>query len=222
MSQNITKITKFMGPTWCPPGSCRPQMGPMLSPWTLLSWQWPYGVNRSLFSTGKHFQHTNLISRYGKKCNSMFMVFFTKNSNFKAVCKILSVKLLSIAILCFIFARKIYLPFLPDIKHKNLSWHCRHIQILFWCRDVLCHSVLTFRSLHTFFFIIDLAHTYKAFRFGIKIRKFVSIYKFLARPINSYHNYKSMILSNTFYENYNMSNILCNYKIVSLSSIHIT
>ena len=26
-----------MGPTWGPPGSCRPQMGSMLAPWTLLS-----------------------------------------------------------------------------------------------------------------------------------------------------------------------------------------
>ena len=32
-----TQITKFMGPIWGPPGSCRPQMGPMLAPWTLLS-----------------------------------------------------------------------------------------------------------------------------------------------------------------------------------------
>ena len=32
-----TRIPKFMGPTWGPPGSCRPQMGPMLAPWTLLS-----------------------------------------------------------------------------------------------------------------------------------------------------------------------------------------
>ena len=30
-------LAKFMGPTWGPPGSCRPQMGPMLAPWTLLS-----------------------------------------------------------------------------------------------------------------------------------------------------------------------------------------
>ena len=29
--------SKFHGPTWGPPGSCRPQMGPMLAPWTLLS-----------------------------------------------------------------------------------------------------------------------------------------------------------------------------------------
>ena len=28
---------KFMGQTWGPPGSCRPQMGPMLAPRTLLS-----------------------------------------------------------------------------------------------------------------------------------------------------------------------------------------
>ena len=26
-----------MGTTWGPPGSCRPQLGPMLAPWTLLS-----------------------------------------------------------------------------------------------------------------------------------------------------------------------------------------
>ena len=31
------QIAKFMGPTWDPPGSCRPQMGPTLAPWTLLS-----------------------------------------------------------------------------------------------------------------------------------------------------------------------------------------
>ena len=27
---------KFMGPTWGPAGSCRPQMGPIMAPWTLL------------------------------------------------------------------------------------------------------------------------------------------------------------------------------------------
>ena len=36
-SNKATQIAKFMGPTWSPPGSCRPQMGPMLTPWTLLS-----------------------------------------------------------------------------------------------------------------------------------------------------------------------------------------
>ena len=33
--KNISKIAKFMGPTWGPPGSCRPQVDPMLVPWTL-------------------------------------------------------------------------------------------------------------------------------------------------------------------------------------------
>ena len=35
--------SKFMGPTWGPPGSCRPQMGPMLAPWILLSGMIPTG-----------------------------------------------------------------------------------------------------------------------------------------------------------------------------------
>ena len=32
-----SQIAKFMGPTWGPLGSCRPQMGPILAPWILLS-----------------------------------------------------------------------------------------------------------------------------------------------------------------------------------------
>ena len=32
-----SQIAKFMEPTWGPPGSCWPQMGPMLAPWILLS-----------------------------------------------------------------------------------------------------------------------------------------------------------------------------------------
>ena len=31
------QISRFMGPIWDPPGSCGPQVGPMLAPWTLLS-----------------------------------------------------------------------------------------------------------------------------------------------------------------------------------------
>ena len=40
-SQIITQIARFMWPTWGPPGSCRPQVGPMLAPWTLLLWHAP-------------------------------------------------------------------------------------------------------------------------------------------------------------------------------------
>ena len=31
------QTARFMWPTWGLPGSCRPHMGPMLAPWTLLS-----------------------------------------------------------------------------------------------------------------------------------------------------------------------------------------
>ena len=40
-----SQIARFMGPTWGPYGSCRPQMGPMLAPWTLLSGLL-YGMSR--------------------------------------------------------------------------------------------------------------------------------------------------------------------------------
>ena len=33
----MSQTAKFMEPTWGPPGSCPPQMGPMNAPWTLLS-----------------------------------------------------------------------------------------------------------------------------------------------------------------------------------------
>ena len=33
-SGKLSQIAKFMGPIWGPPGSCRPQMGPMLATWT--------------------------------------------------------------------------------------------------------------------------------------------------------------------------------------------
>ena len=35
--QMQTQTAKFMGLKWGPPGSCRPQMDPMLAPWALLS-----------------------------------------------------------------------------------------------------------------------------------------------------------------------------------------
>ena len=37
LGPKVSQITKFIGPIWGPPGSCRPQIGPMLAPWTFLS-----------------------------------------------------------------------------------------------------------------------------------------------------------------------------------------
>ena len=38
----------LMGPIWGPPGPCRPQMGPMLAPWTLLSVLFPKNIPASV------------------------------------------------------------------------------------------------------------------------------------------------------------------------------
>ena len=46
------QIAKFMGPTWGPPWSCRPQMGPVLAPWTFLS--------AMLLCTTLHWQQHNI------------------------------------------------------------------------------------------------------------------------------------------------------------------
>ena len=37
MNPVASQIATLMGPTWGPSGSCRPQVGPMMAPWTLLS-----------------------------------------------------------------------------------------------------------------------------------------------------------------------------------------
>ena len=37
MLRDLTQIARFVWPTWGPPGSCRPQVGPMLTSWILLS-----------------------------------------------------------------------------------------------------------------------------------------------------------------------------------------
>ena len=33
--QLTSQIARFMGPKWGPPGSCRPQIGPILAPWII-------------------------------------------------------------------------------------------------------------------------------------------------------------------------------------------
>ena len=54
------QIAKLMGPTWGPPGFCRPRMGPMLAPWTLLS-----GVAYEMFRAyGNIFVSTNMVPDY--------------------------------------------------------------------------------------------------------------------------------------------------------------
>ena len=68
-----TQITRFTWPTWGPPGSCRPQVGPKLAPWTLLSgyrwlvWShslWLYSSNLYLHIACTWFVNI-IINSYG-------------------------------------------------------------------------------------------------------------------------------------------------------------
>ena len=47
----LPQIARFMGPTWGPPGSCRPQVGSILATWTLLSgtFKWDCSLSRNIF-----------------------------------------------------------------------------------------------------------------------------------------------------------------------------
>ena len=53
-----------MGPTWDPPGSCRPQMVPMLALWTLLSGHIPLTTCSLLYYSVKHRQHLWIFCRW--------------------------------------------------------------------------------------------------------------------------------------------------------------
>ena len=63
--QTLTaQIAKFMGQTWGPPGSCRPQMGPMLAPWTLISGSGWFNVGTVVPTLGQRW--TNML--FGSAC----------------------------------------------------------------------------------------------------------------------------------------------------------
>ena len=56
----ISQTARFMGPTWGPSGSCRPQMGLVLAPWTLLSGMGQWAL---------HLEHQN-------RCKLLFSMSF--------------------------------------------------------------------------------------------------------------------------------------------------
>ena len=53
-----TLLARLMGPTWGPPGSCRPQVGFMWAPWTLLS---GYILSFSWYYSTKYVQDDGII-----------------------------------------------------------------------------------------------------------------------------------------------------------------
>ena len=61
----ISQIARLMGPTWGPPGSCRPQMGPMLAQCTLLSGMFFLFINFQL----SHLIHLTISDRIASKAH---------------------------------------------------------------------------------------------------------------------------------------------------------
>ena len=64
-----TQIARFAWPTWGPHGSCWPQVGPMLAPWTLLSRTYHSSAARawyklSIVSCSQSDFRLNLVVRY--------------------------------------------------------------------------------------------------------------------------------------------------------------
>ena len=87
-----SQIAKFMGQTWGPPGSSRPQMGPMLAPWALLSGMW-YSTLADAYCEVRILIHTSIMRQPSTQqpvflCDMETYVAFTiSNKNLKYVCR---------------------------------------------------------------------------------------------------------------------------------------
>ena len=69
-----TQIAKFIGPTWGPPGSCRPQMGPFLAPWTC--YQGMHLIIRIRASAYKHRMNTTESILYRISIILRWLIFY--------------------------------------------------------------------------------------------------------------------------------------------------
>ena len=78
--QSRTQIAKFMEPAWAPPVSFRPQMGPMLFPWTLLSGKmlfWFHSVVLQISCGAAHnlcLQESELLLGWGENMHGEICV----------------------------------------------------------------------------------------------------------------------------------------------------
>ena len=84
--QATTHIAKFTGPTWGPPGYCRPQMGPMLAAWTLLS-GYLLSNPQQLYAWHTRFRHIPLTDSVPSKWNWGFLIRLEYNLEFYSLSK---------------------------------------------------------------------------------------------------------------------------------------
>ena len=75
-AETLFLIARFTGPTWGPPGSCQPQMGPMSASWTLLSGtcfiklRFPWTMKGVFSISRRAFIHKNVnnVHKFYRKC----------------------------------------------------------------------------------------------------------------------------------------------------------
>ena len=85
----LTQIASFTGPTWGSLGSCRPQVGPMLAPWTLLSGLWKQkGWDELTVRLDSWFYHTtsdilNVLLHAGPHFNIKTVFSMYMDSHYK-------------------------------------------------------------------------------------------------------------------------------------------
>ena len=104
-----------MGPTWGPPGSCRPQIGPMLVPWTLLSGKFRLYIWDKLLK-GKLTANTDHLNRDKK------LLFMVADTLLYFLCYVLNTETLWKQ-LSLILPWTVFSHLLASWLHHSWLWH---------------------------------------------------------------------------------------------------
>ena len=81
----LLQMTKFMGPTWGLRGSCRPQMGPMLAQWILLSGRSNLAASRRLITQPWKRVHNVVASSSTPHINRMSLEHIEAETKMAAI-----------------------------------------------------------------------------------------------------------------------------------------
>ena len=122
-----SQIARFMGPTRGPPGSCRPQMGPMLVPWTLLS-----GIN---YKVVMETTFRELPIQYLKSCLSQSSFYTQPCPTDEMHLKIMTTILLRPQYHLFQICSSPSFMHLISKKRRNFIHICPY-RIRYYCKNV--------------------------------------------------------------------------------------
>ena len=133
-----TQIAKFMGPTGGSPGSCQPQLGPMLAPWILLSGN----VLRVIYMKTAIYLYTNhTLFISGTAFLIMLFILWTKLNTEIIVVTMYSIQTPVLQMIRYITVKSHFNSLAPMACGNNIrsiiSEHMLHIHIIYHiCYDV--------------------------------------------------------------------------------------